>query len=102
MNIDGISWGREFYSWHQILNYRGVSIKGNRWIELYFEGEQYKQEPEAKGIVGKVGRLFKSYAGATFDVSDFVASNDQIEDAMDDYFFPARGRDPEGNEDNQR
>lgn len=87
----GLTWGRHRYSWQQIRTFHSVKTLYSRGIWVYLEGHEKPFEPSGNKLKDLWCKIFPEEKPFGIDVSFFKASNDEIEDAMDQYYFPARG-----------
>lgn len=91
LSSSGLSWAKEYFSWQEIRTFNAKGSGGNRFLSLYFEGNEKPFVPSGNQLRDLWRKLFPEEQPFAIDISYFTASNDEIEDAMDVLYFPARG-----------
>lgn len=87
----GLSEGKNFFTWQEIRTFNTSGKGSDRLLNLYFEGNWKPFKKTGKPLKDWWRKLFPEERPYSIDISFFKASNDEIEDAMDLYYFPARG-----------
>lgn len=87
----GLIWGHHRFSWQQVRTFHSVKTLYSRDIWIYFEGHEKPFVPTGSKLKDLWRKLFPEEKPFGIDVSFFKAKNDEIEEAMDQYYFPARG-----------
>lgn len=91
LDVSGLTWGLHRLSWQEIRTFKTIKTQYDRSIWVYFEGNEKPFVPSGSKLRDLWRKLFPEEQPFAIDISYFKASNDEIEDAMDLYYFPARG-----------